>query len=662
MNSIIIPKKERKNSIVVALMGQPNVGKSTIYNQLTGSIQHIGNWPGKTVEISWSKVKYNGNNIIIVDLPGTYSLSGFTEEEEIAVDFIMKEKPDVVVVITDVSALARNLYLLLQVLEITENVILVVNMLDEAKRWGIRVDLKELSKIFGIPVVGTIATKGVGVRDILKYSLEIAKNPQRPIKLDYGELEKYIKRIENLIKSVYKKSSRYFAIRILEGNKKILNSLPENIKKDVISVLNEIKEAFKKDSSILIASIRYKIIDDTLLKVIKKEGIAKDLTDKIDKIFFKKGLDILLSFLIIFLIFFIAYQIGSWLSEGISRIFEGIIGEKISPILYKILPTILADFIENGLINSLIFIVSLFPLIFSFTFFLSLIENLGVFARISLALDRIFSIFDASGKIFFPLVMGLACNVISVSTSRIIKSRKEKMRLLIVSQFIQCPARQVVIAAIIGLIFKPLLASIIFSAYIIFGFIIALLLFRFFKVFEGKARYPLIIELPPYRLPSLKILLKIAFVRSFEFIKRAGLLIIATNIIFWLLLKFPPNASIENSLLGLIGKIISPIFYPLGLNWKESIALLSGIMAKEVTIGTLNFLYGSVKNFVNSINLPSIMAFLTIYSYYIPCIATISAIKSESKDIKTTILAIFVSTSVSLILGYLVYFLINILL
>ena len=188
----VIPEDLRKDSIVVALVGQPNVGKSTIYNQLTGALQHIGNWPGKTVEVAWSRVRFGDQNIILVDLPGTYTLSGFTEEEEVAVDFILNEKPDVVVVITDVSALPRNLYLLLQVLELTNRVIVVVNMLDEADRWGIKIDFGKLRRAFGIPIIGTVAIKGIGLDEILRVAVKVARSPPSPKKIYYESIEKYI--------------------------------------------------------------------------------------------------------------------------------------------------------------------------------------------------------------------------------------------------------------------------------------------------------------------------------------------------------------------------------------------------------------------------------------------------------------------------------------
>ena len=309
----------------------------------------------------------------------------------------------------------------------------------------------------------------------------------------------------------------------------------------------------------------------------------------------------------------------------------------------------------DGIIGGVFFALVFLPLVFIFTFTLSFIENLGVLARISLAIDRVFSKFDASGKSLFPLMMGFACNVVSVTSSRIVLSHKEKLRVMIVSQFIQCPPRQVVIALLVGLILPPLLASIVFGLYIIFGFILAMLMFRVLKIFEGPAREEAPIELPPYRIPSLRVLLKISWSRTIIFVRRAGLYIVMANIIFWILFNIPPGATMENSLLGQIGGVIAIIIAPLGLGWREAIALVAGLVAKEITLGTLEFLYGDVGAIVNAISLPSLIAFITIYAYYMPCIATISTIKSESGSWKHTAKAILVSVSISLLLGYAVF-------
>lgn len=658
MHGKVIPISERRNSIVVALVGQPNVGKSTIYNSLTGSNQRIGNWPGKTVEIAWSRVKIDSEQIILVDLPGTYALSGFTEEEEVAVRFIVEEKPDVVVVITDVSALARNLYLLLQVLELTSRVVLIVNMLDEAERWGIKINLNELSEIFGIPVIGTIAIRGIGVKDILRVAVSVARFPPRPKKINYGELEDYIVRLEKLVRGIATDyPPRFFALQLIENYETLSPTLPKEIRARVSEIFEEIRARYRRDPRLVLASTRYKIIDDILLKILVKKRLVDKITEKLDMIFLRRGLDIIMSFTILFGAFYIAFTLGEILADIFSGILDNYLAAPISTWLQSIVASEwIRGLIVDGILGGIISTITFLPLIFVFTFTLSFIENLGVLARISLALDRMFSKFDMSGKAFFPIVTGLACNVVAVTTTRVLPSSKEKLRIMIASQFVQCPPRQVVIAIILGLLFSPLLASIIFILYIILGFILVLLISRILRIFEGAARREAPIELPPYRLPSMRVLTKISWSRSKIFIRRAGTMIVMANIVFWFLLNIPPGASPQNSLLGIIGGAIATILTPIGLGWREAVSLLAGLVAKEITLGVIEPLYGSLSIFASSITLASAIAFVTIYAYYMPCIATMSVIKTESGSWKTVIKAIIISTTVALVLGYASYF------
>jgi len=654
----LIPSREKKDSIVVALVGQPNVGKSTIYNQLTGANQRVGNWPGKTVEIAWAKVKVNSQSVIIVDLPGTYALSGYTEEEEVAVRFIVEEKPDVVVVITDVSALARNLYLLVQVLELTDKVVLVVNMLDEADRWGIKIDLNKLSETFGVPVVGTVAIKGIGVKDILKVAISVAKYAPKPKKIRYGDLERFISKLERILEGVVADVPlRFLALQLIENYENVAPMLPEDIRSRVTTVIDEIRTEYRRDPRLVLIAERYKIIDDILLKALTKRRLSDRITEKLDSILLHRGIDALLSFAIIFGAFYIAFTVGEMLAEFFGVILEDYLATPIGIGISRIIASewlygLIMDGIVGGFTSALLFL----PLIFVFTFVLAFIENLGVLARISLALDKVFSKFDVSGKAFFPIVTGLACNVVGVTTTRVLPSQKEKIRIMVASQFIQCPPRQIVIAIILGLLFPPLLASLLFVLYLILGFVLVLVVSRIMRVFEGPARKEMLIELPPYRLPSMKVLAKISWARSKVFIKRAGMLIVIANIIFWLLLNIPYGVLPENSLLGIIGKMLAVVIAPLGLGWREAVSLLAGLVAKEITLGVIEPLYGGLDVFVASISPTSAIAFVTIYAYYMPCIATMGAIKSESGSWKVVIKAIAISTSVALILGYISYF------
>ncbi|MEX0569017.1 MAG: FeoB small GTPase domain-containing protein, partial [Candidatus Njordarchaeota archaeon] len=355
MEKGIIPRDLRETHKVIALVGQPNVGKSTIYNRITGELQHIGNWPGKTVEVAWSKVEFENEKVILVDLPGTYTLSGFTEEEEVTIEFILHEKPDAIIVITDVSALPRNLYLLLQVLEITNRVILVVNMMDEAERWGIKVDLSKLRSIFGIPVIGTVAIRGAGLEDMLRAALKVAKKPPKPSKIRYPNIECYIEEIEEIIKSTGIDNPRFMAIRIVEGDYKILKELPEEAAIKIEGVLEKMKFVFKRDPRLIIASERYLVIDSIMLETFSKKTLADSLTEKLDNIFFKRGLDMIFSFAILFLSFLVAYQIGYFLLEILDMVLSACIVDPIDAFLANTTPSWAHSLIVDGIIGGIVF-------------------------------------------------------------------------------------------------------------------------------------------------------------------------------------------------------------------------------------------------------------------------------------------------------------------
>ncbi|MCR8487833.1 MAG: ferrous iron transport protein B [Crenarchaeota archaeon] len=649
----IIPAEERENSVVIALLGQPNVGKSTIYNRLTGAHQRIGNWPGKTVEIAWSKIKVDSKQVILVDLPGTYSLSGFTEEEEVAVRFIVEEKPDVIVVIADVSALARNLYPLLQALELTDKVILVVNMLDEAHRWGIKVDLDALSRIINIPVIGTIAIKGIGVKDIIKAAIALTESSSKPRRLSYGELEEYISRLVELMSEKTMLPPRFLALQLMENYEEVSKTLPEDVKIEVTKVLEDIRLRYRRDPSIVVASIRYKMIDNILLRIFKKVSIADRFTEKLDQIILRRGFDILASVAILLGGFYIAFNIGGVVAENIGYILGEYLLAFATDLLLRVTANeFLCGLLVDGILRGLVVVISFIPLIFIFTFVFALIENVGFLARMALALDKLFSRFDMSGKASFPMISSLACNVVGVVTTRIIPSYKERLRIIVTSQFVQCPPRQITLAILLGLALPPLIASAALIMYITFGFILALLVSRILKTFEGKARIETPIELPPYRLPSMKVIAKMTWNRSLIFIKRAGVIIAAANVAFWLLLNIPLNSG---SLLEVAGNVLAVVFRPIGLGWKEVVSLIAGFVAKEVTIGVIGLLYGGYDVFVSTISLASLLAFLTIYAYYTPCLATLAAIKVESGSYKVAAKAVLISLTVALILGYASY-------
>lgn len=647
-----------KDEILVAFAGNPNVGKSTLFNKITGLNQHIGNWPGKTVEIAWSRITYKDRKLVIVDLPGTYSLSGMSEEEQVAIDFIINEKPDVTVVITDASALARNLYLLFQVLELTSQVILVVNMMDEAKKWGIHIDLEGLEKELGIPVIGTVALTGEGIRELLDAILHVKDSKIEARDVRYPIIEKYVQEISEIVKPyIDGYSARWIALRILEGMTDLPITLPQGATKKIEKITQQMRIEGKYDPKLLIVRARYDLVDDLVLKYIKRRKIEDEITEKIDLTIFKRGINYLSVFGIFYIIFWLAFEVGGYFGELID---SGI--NIVIPLVYDVLLSAglsdhISRFIAEGVIGGVGVVLTFFPLVFIFYLSYSFIENLGIMARMAFIMDRIFSKLGLEGKAFFPLALSFGCNVVGVTATRILSSRKQKIMSMITLSFIPCAPRIAVLGLLISIVFPSWIGPIIFMIYILVSFmVVAFTAYLMNKITKQGGSESFFIELPPYRIPSLKVISKISLIRTEGFVLRAGKWMVLGSVIIWILVNIPPSASVEYTIAGMIGGILAIPGSLLGLGWREMIALLFGFTAKELTLSVLYTLYGSaLYNLPTIIGFPTAVAFMTIYAYYTPCIATVAAIVGESGDKKLGLLSIFYSLVIALFLGVISY-------
>jgi len=637
---------------LLAIAGNPNTGKTTLFNALTGLKQQTGNWPGVTVEKKEGYFIYRNIKFNVIDLPGTYTLTGESQDQQIAIDFLTESKVDVVVIISDASNLERSLYLLILLSELNQNVIVALNMIDIAEREGIKYDIEKLEKIFGIPFVETIANKEYGIEKLKEKIYEKVNEGEKHLfRINYGEeIEKYILEIEKLIKKFpLPYPSRFIALRLMEKDKKI-KELIKN--KKLLSEIEKILSGIEKTTEnidVLLMEKRYGIIHGIVKECfipIKKERKRVEITNNLDRILTNNFLGPLIFLFIMFLIFQIVFKWGAPFQKILDEIFN-FSGEKLSSILKSLnSPLWLISLLKDGIISGIGSVVVFLPNIFLFFLFFAILEDTGYMARAAFTTDRLMHKMGLHGKSAIPLILGFGCNVPAIMATRTLETKKDKILTVLVIPFMSCSARLPVYLLFAGIFFKRHQGLIIFSLYFT-GILFGILTARIFKLlFFKEESIPLIIELPPYKIPYWKNTLLEGWERSKIFLKKAGSVIFFGVIILWLLSYFPDpkNFGKETSLIGKIGELLAPLFKPAGFGfWQASVALIFGIYAKELVVGTFGTLFGEN-------NLTSVMhqyfspassyAFMLMTLFYIPCLATIAVIKREI-GMKWAIIATF---------------------
>ncbi|AKG38641.1 iron transporter FeoB [Infirmifilum uzonense] len=647
-------------TIRVALIGNPNVGKSLIFNNLTGGRVHVGNWPGKTVEKKEGRCRHRGEDIQIVDLPGVYSLTAQTIDEMIARDYIVKEKPDVVVDIVDASNLERNLYLTLQLLELEANVVVALNKYDLAKSLGFQIDVEGLSKMLGVRVIPTIATTKEGMQELLDAILEASKQRRRGSTLRYNErVEKIISRMEQLIQEdkllAEAYPTRWLAIKVLESDEEVLKEIEKSSQKERILALKEsLQKELGGDASVVLAEARYEFISGVLGKTVRG---AKPLTvtDLLDKALLDKyaGIPVFLSSM--WLLFRFTFDVSAPLTSLIEMFF-GWLGTLASA---SIPNEQLAGFVVNGLLGGVGAVLTFIPPIFFLFFGLSLLEDSGYLARAAFVMDRIMYRLGLHGKSFIPLLLGFGCNVPAVMATRIIESDEDRIITILVNPLMSCSARLPVYILISSAVLGSYAAIGVYSMYLL-GIALALIMALLFRrtILKGKPS-PFILELPHYARPTLRNTALHMWERGSLFLKKAGTIITLTMIVVWFLSSYPWGSHLEESYVGMLGRTLEPLFRPLGFDWRAVVALFFGFLAKEVVVGTFGLLLGA-----EATGLPEALrsqgiftpltgfAFMAFTLIYMPCVATIAAIYRETNSLKWTLFAIVYS----MILAYVVAF------
>lgn len=658
------------NEPVIALAGNPNAGKTSLFNDLTGARQHVGNWPGVTVEKKEGILIYQGKAIRVVDLPGTYGLGAYSEDEAITRDFILNHSPDVVINVVDASNLERNLYLTIQLLEMGANVTVALNMFDEAKARNLQIDVQKLSQLLGVPVIPTVATKKQGVPELVSQSVaRLGSQRGQALKINYGrEVEEEIEKLEGII-AVHPQlskvhSHRWTAIKLLENDEKMLEEVQRANSTELLAQLDKsmrrLMDRTGEDVESLIVDRRYGFVSGLVRETVTRHRTAEErlsLSDKIDRVVTNRYLGIPIFLVAMWSVFQFTFKLGDPLIGWMESLFEWLGGVVSAYLETTGASELMISLISDGIIGGLGSVFVFIPPIFLLFFAISILEDSGYMARAAFVMDRLMHALGLHGKSFIPLLIGFGCNVPGIMATRTLESKRDRLITILISPLMSCAARLPVYALFAGAFFAERRGLVIFSLYI-FGIVLAVAMGKLFKTFLFKAETsPFVMELPPYRMPTLRSVLIHMWERGSAFVRKAGTIIVAVVILVWVLSSLPIGVEYasQESLIGRLGTFLAPVFRPAGFGtWEAAAALVFGILAKEVVVGTLGVLYGvgeaGLAGPIQQHWTPlSAYAFMIMTLIYIPCVATIGAIRRETNSWKWTCFAI----GYSLILGWL---------
>ena len=678
-------------SIRIALAGNPNCGKTTLFNDITGSKQHVGNWPGVTVEQKTGKYKKN-KEIEIVDLPGIYSLSPYSAEEIVARDYIVDENPDVLIDIVDGTNIERNLYLTLQVLETKIPTVIALNMMDEVEASGTKIDVKKLSKILGVPVIPIVARNGKGVNELMEAAQKIAssKTQSNDLEVFSPQVNNYITEIVGLLDdndNQNHKSSSYEmwqAIKILEEDEIVIEKLPGNKRAKITSIVEKANSDFNGDTEAEIADQRYKFISEvvnkTVSKPLKANGQRKETTsDKIDKVLTNRIIAIPAFLVIMYALFSITFGegplgIGVWLQTIVTDFWDGPFTETIMGAIESMGAADWATgLVGDGILAGVGGVVSFLPQILVLFLLMSFLEDSGYMARVAFVMDRLFRRFGLSGKSFIPLLMGYGCSVPAVMASRTLESEKDRRLTIMITPFMSCGAKLPIYLMFAATLFTQYNQTLIIYSIYMIGIVVAVIgaLILSNTLFKGETSN-FIMELPQYRIPTLRSVLIHAWEKVKGFAIKAGTIILGSTILIWFLsnFNFGGMCEMEDSILASIGRSIQWIFAPLGFGeWRASVAVVTGWIAKENIVSTFGVLFGAADAVAEaaaegSAALPGLSAVFTQASAFaymafnllcMPCFAAVGAIKKEMGSWKWTGITIAFQMITAYIVAFIVY-------
>ncbi|MFN8257306.1 MAG: ferrous iron transport protein B [Bacteroidales bacterium] len=715
---------EKTKTINLALIGNPNCGKTTLYNFASGSKERVGNYSGITVDIKTAVFKFKDYTFNITDLPGTYSLTAYSPEELYVRNFILSNLPDVIVNVVDASNLERNLYLTTQLIDMDVNMVIALNIYDELQKKGARLDYHTLSEMIGIPIIPTVSSKGKGIAELFQKIIDVYENkvPQsRHIHINYGKtIENSILKIQSKLKIEQnlwltdQVSSRFLALKLIENDKEVIHFIEEcenfqDINETAKLEREKLKNFYNEDSETTVTDARYGFISGALKETYRESHIKRRRkTDIIDTFLTHKVFGYPIFIFFIWLTFQSTFTLGQYPMEWID-VSVAALGNFLQE---QMAPGMLKDLLIEGIIGGVGSVIIFLPNILILFFFISLMEDTGYMARVAFLMDKIMHKIGLHGKSFIPLIMGFGCNVPAIMATRTLENRSDRLLTILINPFMSCSARLPVYLIIIGAIFPAYAGTMLFSLYIS-GIVIAALMAIVFKktMFKSKEA-PFVMELPPYRMPTLKSTSLHMWHKGQQYLSKMGGIILVASIIIWSLGYFPRDnyqirflneqadsilqlnskitgnsitiqqnqAKVDslllqaklsqsgNSYIGRIGKFVEPVMRPLGFDWKMSVSILTGITAKEVIVSTLGVLYQTesnsgegTDNLKNSLKKDhhltplAALSFLVFILIYFPCIAVVAAIKKETGKWKWAFFVVVYTTLLAWLVSFMVY-------
>jgi ferrous iron transport protein B len=675
--------------IKVALAGNPNSGKTSIFNLLTGARQHVGNYPGVTVEKKEGLYKYDGYEITFVDLPGTYSLTAYTIEEIVSRNFIIEERPDVVVDIVDASNIERNLYLATQLIEMNVPLILAFNMSDIAEQKGLLFDIEQLSRLFEAPIVPTIGNKGKGKKELLDTIVKTVSTEKslRTHNISYGEeIEHELTKIESVISAkdnqlAEKYSPRWLAIKLLEQDEEITKKVRSREVIDAVkSGIEHLKSIFGDEPEVVMADRRYGFISGACQETIRTTvELRHGYSDMIDAVVTNRMLGLPIFLILMYLVFFLTFKIGKYPMEGLEMLFRGA-ARTIDGFWPAGSESWLRSLLVDGVISGVGGVLVFLPNILLLFLAISLLEDTGYMARAAFIMDRVMHKIGLHGKSFIPMLIGFGCSVPAIMATRILENRRNRITTIMVIPLMSCGARLTIYALIIPAFFSDKWDGPVMWLIYLIGIILAIICIKILRLtfFKGDT-VPFVMELPPYRVPTLKSVCLHMWHRGWMYLKKAGTIILAISILLWFASSYPKpgdeylagmsqeqaqQAKLEHSVIGTLGQAIEPIIKPLGFDWKIGIALIGATAAKEVFVSQLAIVYAvggadegttTLRKLLKTNYTPltgfCVLLFCLIYA---PCVATIAMTKQETNSwrwpifqfISLTVLAYIITLAV----------------
>ena len=656
------PPSPDKRTITVALTGQPNVGKTTVFNMMTGLNQHVGNWPGKTVERKEGTFTLNGNRYRLIDLPGTYSLSANSPEEVIARDFIITERPDVVIAIINAASLERTLYLVAELLPLPAPLVIGLNMIDVAQQEHLEIDPQVLEATLRVPVVPMVASKNQGVRELFGAVDEVVRHPEGyapnipEIREDHREV---LAELEDLIQDVVPPPypHDWVALKLFEGDQVITGMIQESLPPDKWEAVHDILIEHD-DGMMAVASGRYEWIGRMTRAAMKHPPIGQiGLTERLDRVLAHPlwGIGVLLVVLgvVFWLTYTVAAPIQGWLEYLIGRLGDFLAG------LLPGAPLWLQSLVIDGILGGAGTVITFVPILLIFFAAMGVLEDTGYMARAAYVMDRFMHLMGLHGRSFMPLFLGFGCNIPAVIGTRVIGSRRARILTIMLAPLVPCTARMAVVAFLAPAFFGPgavLVSWGLISLSLLVLAVAGVLINRW--VLRGE-RLAFVMELPLYHLPNKRTIGLLVWQNTLSFLQKAGTVIVVASIVIWALSYFP-GPGIENSYMATIGRMLEPIGQLIGLNWQLMVALLASIAAKENSIATLGILYGaggeeSLATILSRTIPPaSALAYLVVMMLFVPCIGTIAAIKQEA-GWKWTFLNLVFLFVISVVVGGIAY-------